>query len=254
MSVALASTWNPRGELPRLKRMVGALAELYSARVVVVSPGSDIAPISGIQFIDSVDWYGGRHYAVQHTLEAQPDHIHYCDLDRLLHWLECWPDELRQALKRIQEVGCLVMGRTKQAWSTHPRCMFETEHIFNMTFSHLLKTEGEWDFGAGSMGLRRRSADYVIRHGSPEWGWAIDAAWPLMLYRAGHHVDFFAADGLEWETPDQYRDTAADAETRAALAAEHDHSPEVWRHRAHVAHEITRVGLLAAARFPEGAL
>ena len=226
MTVILAATWEPRGELGRLKRMADELSELYTRMIVVMPPSIDegivteLAALSEIEAVTSVDWYGGRHHAVRIALDKQADAIHYCDLDRLIHWLECYPDELCEVVTRIGEADCLITGRTERAWSTHPRCMAETEPIFSMVFSYLLDIKA--DFGAGSMGLSRRAAEYVIANGS-----------------------------AEWESADRYRDAAADEETRVRLAVEMDQDAAAWKHRAYVAHEITRVGMIAATMFPE---
>ena len=226
MTVILAATWEPRGELGRLKRMADELSELYTRMIVVMPPSIDegivteLAALSEIEAVTSVDWYGGRHHAVRIALDKQADAIHYSDLDRLIHWLECYPDELCEVVTRIGEADCLITGRTERAWSTHPRCMAETEPIFSMVFSYLLDIKA--DFGAGSMGLSRRAAEYVIANGS-----------------------------AEWESADRYRDAAADEETRVRLAVEMDQDAAAWKHRAYVAHEITRVGMIAATMFPE---
>jgi len=254
MTVILAATWEPRGELGRLKPMVGELSELYAGMIVVMPPSidegivSELAALPVIEAVTSVDWYGGRHHAVRIALDKQAGAIHYCDLDRLIHWVECYPDEIGQVVRRIGEADCLITGRTERAWSTHPRCMAETEPMFSMVFSYLLGIKA--DFGAGSMGLSRRAAEYVIANGSAEWGWAIDTAWPLMLHRTGFTLGYQATEGLEWESADRYRDMAADAETRVRLAAEMDQDAAAWKHRAYVAHEITRVGMIAAELFP----
>ncbi|MBN1563533.1 MAG: hypothetical protein JXA10_06835 [Anaerolineae bacterium] len=261
MTVALAATWHPRGELNRALRMIDDLTALYAGIFVVVPPdaGSDVSALidhPGVSIISGDDWYGGRHHAVQNALASGLNFaaIHYCDFDRLLHWLERFPDELQRTVDHITQVDCLITGRTDQAWATHPRCMIETENIFNMTFSQLLDLDSDHeviDFGAGSRGLSRRATEYLIQHATPTWGWAVDAAWPLLLHHAGYTVEYVAVDGLAWETPDQFRDTVADAETRSAMAAQYDQSPDIWRQRVHVAHEITRVGVLALARFEE---
>ena len=257
MSIALAATWNPRGELPRALRLFSDLEALYAGVFIVVPPGasSDVSALGNhpaIHIIADADWYGGRYYAVQNALASgnSADAIHYCDFDRLLHWLECYPDELRHTVQRMTQTDCLITGRTEHAWATHPRCMIETEALFNMTFSRLLNAP-DIDFGAGSRGLSHRAAEYLIQHSLPVWGWAIDTAWPLLLHRAGYSFEYVAVNGLEWETPDQFRAAAADSVTRSALAEQHDHTPEIWQQRVHVAHEIMRVGLLADEHIQE---
>ncbi len=249
MSIALAAAWSPRGELSRAERMADALRELYTGAWIAVPPNTDSDTLSRLAALPGVHvftdcWPSGRLESVRRALHGRADAVHYADFDRLLHWLECYPDELRCTLDRIAQVDCLVLGRTARAWSTHPRCMIETEALFNMTFSHLLGAE--MDIGAGSRGFSRRAAAYLVRRTDPAWGWAVDAAWPLMLQRGGFALDYLEVEGLEWESADQYLDHAASHTEREAVADEHDQSPEIWRQRVYVAHEITRVGLLAA--------
>jgi hypothetical protein len=259
VTVVLAAPWNPRGELPRAQRMIADLDALYADVFIVVPPDAsrDVSALAAhptLHIRSDGDWHSGRHNALQNALASGPDSIHYCDFDRLLHWLECYPDELAQTVARMTKVDCLITGRTEQAWATHPRCMIETEILFNMTFSHLCNVDtfnGVMDFGAGSRVLSRRAAEYLMQQSSPAWGWAIDTAWPLLLHRAKYSIEYLAVNGLEWETPDQFRETAADPATRVAMAAQHDRTPEIWQQRVHVAHEVTRIGLLALERTQE---
>jgi hypothetical protein len=251
VSVGLAATWHPRGELDRALRMVDDLTALYAAIVIVVPPdalhgdqnGSDVSALAEQPAITVTSGRHGpnrRHSAVENALASGTAAIHNC--------------ELRQTVDRMAHVDCLITGRTDQAWATHPRCMIETEILFNMIFSHLINHDsagGLIDFGAGSRGLSRRAAEHLMQYASPEWGWAIDAAWPLLLHHAGYTLDYVAVNGLEWETPDQVRDTAADPATRSAIAAQHDQSPEFWQQRVYVAHEVLRTGLLAADHIQE---
>jgi hypothetical protein len=255
MTIALAASWTPRGELPRAERMADALCELYAGAWIAMPPNTApevierLAALPGVQVFTDC-WPSGRLESVARALHSRTDAIHYADFDRLLHWLECFPDELHRTLDRIAQVDCLVLGRTDRAWSTHPRCMIESEALFNMTFSHLVGAE--MDVGAGSRGFSRRAATYLVRRTDPAWGWAVDAAWPLMLQRGGFALDYAEVEGLEWESADQGLDHAASATTRTAVAEEHDQSPEIWRQRVYVAHEIIRVGLLAAAHEANG--
>ncbi len=261
MRVALAATWYPRGELPRAQRMIREFYALYTDICIVVPPEAEndvsvLVDYPTVHIMPASNSANRRYYAVQSALASSPDAetIHSCDFDRLLHWQERYPGELRQAVERMTQVDCLITGRTDQAWATHPRCMIETEILFNMAFSHLLNidtVDEVIDFGAGSRGLSRRAAEYLMQQASPAWGWAIDAAWPLLLFHAGYSVDYLAVNGLEWETPDQFRDTAADPKTRSEMAEQHDHTPEIWQHRVYVAHEVMRVGLLAFERIQE---
>ena len=258
MKISLASTWNPRGELPRIERLSPQLNALYACLVVVVPPDTDaaliarLAGITGVEAVVADDWTLARHHAVRHALREDVGAVHACDLDRLLHWLEVAPAELNDVLAQAGQDACLVLGRTEQAWATHPRCMIETEVIFNRVFSHLLGSDALIDFGAGSKLFSRAAAEFVLRHTPESWGWAIDAAWPLMLHRAGWPVAYRAVDGLAWETPDQFLPTVAGEDVRRELAAAWDADAARWDQRVWVAREITRVGLEAARVWPVG--
>jgi hypothetical protein len=236
--------------------MLDDLRALYGA--VIVALPSDVPPniveslhaLPGVEPLTGVDWPAARHESVRRALAAGAEHVQYCDFDRLLHWLEVFPAELRDVVAGIDQADCVVLGRTARAWDTHPRCMAETEALFNVPFSDLLGVEG-WDFGAGSRTFRREAAAFLLAHSPPEDGWAIDAAWPLMLVRSGYDVAYRAVDGLEWETPDQYRSAAAPDAVRRAMAAAWDADPVRWRERVKVADAILRAGFQAAARTPE---
>lgn len=253
MTTALAATWVPRGELPRLRAMLGDLRALYGAVTVALPP--DVSPavvealgaLPGVEPVTGNEWRAARHESVRRALASGAEYVQYCDFDRLLHWVEAHPAELHEVVAHIDRADCVVLGRTDHAWETHPRCMFETEALFNVAFSYLLGVEG-WDFGAGSRTFRREAAVFLLANSPPEDGWAIDTAWPLMLARNGYRVSYRAVDGLEWETPDRYRDAAAPDTARREIADAWDADPIRWQERVGVADAILRAGFRAAAR------
>lgn len=253
MAITLAATWVPRGEVPRIRRLAPALCELYGTLSVALPPDTDeerhaLSDATGALTVIVEDWTTGRHAMLSQAVAAGGDAVHACDFDRLLHWLEVYPDELRDVISRVGDVDCIVLGRTEVAWSTHPRCMVETEALFNMTFSHLLSSGDLWDFGAGSRLLSAAAAAHLVENNPPSDGWAIDAAWPLILQQAGFSLGYRAVDGLAWESADQYREAAAGPAEQAALAAEWDADPSRWQQRVGVADAILRIGLAAAGR------
>lgn len=248
LPVALACTWQPRGELPRLRRWREILLDLYRDVHIALPP--DAAPslaaavgeLPGVHALVTDDWATGRPTAIRAALATDASHVHYCDLDRALHWVETRPDELRATVTAVQRADCLILGRTDWAWATHPAAMRDTEALFNRVFSAALGIEA--DVGAGSRGLSRRAAEFVLAHG-PATHW-VDAAWPVLLHRAGYSVEALAVDGLAWETPDRDRATVADEAPRRALAAAWDADPAQWAFRVQVvAREILAAGLEA---------
>lgn len=246
LPVALACTWQPRGELPRLRHWRATLLDVYNGVFIALPPdtgptlAATLNDLPGVHALVAADWAQGRPTALRAALATDATSIHYCDLDRALHWVETRPDELRATVEAVQRVDCLVLGRTDWAWATHPAAMRETEALFNLVFSAALGIDA--DFGAGSRGLSRRATEFVLAHG-PATHW-IDAAWPVLLRRAGFTLAALAVDGLAWETPDRDRATVADEATRRALAAAWDADATQWAFRARVvAREILAAGL-----------
>ena len=61
------------------------------------------------------DWTEGRHAALLKILDTDATHVHYVDFDRLLHWLELYPEELKNTVARVERCDCLIVGRTARA-------------------------------------------------------------------------------------------------------------------------------------------
>ena len=247
MSVALVSAWEPRGETARFLRYRPLLSDIYTHIVIATThrlasdERAQVEAEPGVSLVITADGTHRRYVSLEHGLATDVTHLHYIDMDRALHWVETRPDELRAASHRVQTSDCLILGRSAWAWSTHPRSMRDTEALFNHPFSRLLGLEA--DFGAGSRGLSRAATEYLVARSQPGH-WA-DVAWPVRLYRAGFALATMTVDGLDWETPDQYRDHVADAETRQRLLDAYDADPHKWAFRVKIAHEIVREGMEA---------
>ena len=261
MGIVLACAWRPRGELTRWRRARPALDSTYSQIVVAVPPDSDPAQVgamaeaTGGRVLVAPRPYWARHTALQEALaflaqdetarNGGAEHIHYADGDRLLHWVETRPGEWQAAVGAIQEVDCLVLGRTDHAFRSHPENMQQTESIINAVGSHLLGMTV--DLGGGSRGLSRRAAELAVALCPPEqYG---DAAWPILAHRAGLRVAYRAVDGLEWETPDHHKEKAeTDLAARRKRARQSDADPERWRSRTRTALEIVKEALTATTQ------
>ena len=253
MSVALACTWRPHGELPRFRRLYPQLREAYAALVIAVPAEVDPADLAAVRALETHDGVlvvvppdrtQTRYAAMQKTLETSATHIHYADMDRLLRWVETRPAGWRQTVEAVPGADCLIIGRSQAALATHPQALQLTEAIVNAVFSHLLGKAV--DLCSGTKGFSRRAVEFIIAHSSPGH-WA-DAEWPMLLHRAGFKIDATFLDGLDWETADRHQAQAADAETQRRLADAYDRNPNSWAFRAQIAFDIVREGLDAATR------
>ncbi|HEY3186033.1 MAG TPA: hypothetical protein VGJ70_01070 [Solirubrobacteraceae bacterium] len=250
MGVTLACAWRPRGELGRWLRLRSRLDELYERVIVAVPFDADAAQTAeaaraiGYPLRVAPARFRTRYTVLEMAFEAAGGSVHYADGDRLLHWAETAPDELARVVPAIGEADVLIIGRSPAALATHPRALQDTEAIVNALASHLLGMAV--DLGGGSRGLSATGLAAVLRHATPErFG---DAEWPILARRLGLRVDYRAADGLAWETPDHDRAAAAEVARRAAASAAYDADVGHWVGRVRTAREIVREALDAATR------
>jgi hypothetical protein len=253
MTIALAATWQPRGELPRLQRLMPALTDVYAQIVISLPPDApsdvvemlptlvncDFPTTIRMAVIINQDWNAGRYASINTALSAgQASHIAYADLDRLLRWVETRPEEWRTSMEAIQRHECLIFGRSEAAYRTHPQALVQTEAISNRVVSYFLGQSV--DVSAGLKGFSRRAAQYLVDHTQPLHALGTDAEWTILLKKTGFPVDYIAVDGLDWESADRYQLKAADEAEQRRAAAQYDADPKHWARRVEVALEIVQ--------------
>lgn len=261
VTLLLASTWDPRGELTRFARLMPQFKGVYSGLVIVLPPAVEHQVIHalmeiaerewdvhhpGMVIVESEDWSAGRYLALKTAVEKTPAFVQYADCDRLIRWVETHPEEWQQVAERSQTIDCLIVGRTPAAYATHPRALVETEAISNCVVSYWLGRA--MDVSAGIKCFSFEAARFLVNNTRPGRALGTDAEWPILLHRAGFRVDYLEVDGLEWESADRYLDRAADHLSQLRAAREYDAEPENWAYRTAVALEIVHAGLEAARR------
>ncbi len=217
--VALVTTLHdPEGRMVEAtRRRWAALSELYEAIAVVptstTSPlllkllnGAIVQPLEASNGSIGV----GRRHALRLGLETGAKQLHYCDFDRILHWIGCYPEELLSVVGSIPQYDYLILGRTERAFATHPRVQRDTETITNHAFS--LWFGQQVDVSAGSCGVSSRGARLLLASSTAPTN-ATDAEWPALvrLMEGGTTVGFVETEGLEFETPDYFQDEIARA-------------------------------------------
>ncbi len=263
MTIALGATWNPRGEGSRLFEFLPELMQTCKGIAVALPPNINPGSLdvffkepnyfTDVCWIQSRKWAWGRHIALRGAVEFGCSHIQYADMDRLLRWVETRPDEWSEILLRIQKSECVIVGRTKRAYKTHPQALIRTEAISNLIVSHFIGRA--MDVSAGSKGFSLEAAKFLLEHSSPGNALGMDAEWPILLKRAGFEVDYVEVDGLDWESADRFRMSAADPEQQRKMATEYDADPQVWAQRVEVAYEISKSSIEATRKplhFKEG--
>ncbi len=262
MSIALAATWNPRGELPRLKALLPDLLAMYVHVVIVLPTELDEPTWDSLQRLAdgageqlaihrALDWRDGRRESLAQAVQSAAGFIQYADLDRLLRWLETNPQELLQTAQEISRWDYLLIERQPPAYATHPQALIQTEAISNLVGSYFLGRQV--DLSAGSKGFSRKAAEFLLAQAHCGRPFGADAAWAILLKRAGFRIGTLAVAGLDWEFADRYQEQAAASEQQQAAAAAYDADPAHWAYRAGVALEIVQAAI-DAARQPLPAL
>ena len=257
--MTLATTWYPRGELPRFTRLLPTLLGKYDDIVISFLPGVDsdvikpftagiFSPNPKISFHVNDDLRKGRYMALKKALDTPSDYFHYADMDRLLHWVETKPEEWIQMVGQIEKFDCIIFGRTQAATLTHPQALINTEMIINQVVSRFLNRE--MDVSAGSKSFSRSAATYLVEHGKPDNSIGTDAEWPILLKQAGFRLEYIPVDGLDWESADQFQLRAATAEEQKQAAVKYDSDPINWSRRIEIAQEIIQTALEVAQPKP----
>jgi hypothetical protein len=172
-------------------------------------------------------------------LARTDERIHFCDLDRLLHWLIRYPDELLSLSASWNHADLTMLVRSPRAFASHPECQTLTEGIANAVISKRLG-EPVVDAFSGSYVWSRRAADAILQSTGPrELGFYAEAV--MAPFRAGCRIGSLVVEGLEWETPDQYPAEIAASGYATWLARLE--SPAQWRHRADMARLFVEAAL-----------
>ncbi len=250
MGVVLAGMWKSPGNVGCLRSLLPRLQEAYGGIALALPSEADpeemlsLQDLLGLTIIVPLDWAHRRHAALQKALELPGSHIHLISMEQLLPWMERFPEEWSRVLEAIRQSDCLIIGRSKQAWATYPLAIQETERSVNNIFSALLGRKV--DLGSGSRGLSRPAAMFLLAY-SPPRHVPEDAAWPVLLHRAGFAIDHLAVDGLQWEAEGHTAPTPDEANRRRAVE-EFDRDIGNWLRRARSALEVIQAGLEASRR------
>ncbi len=198
---------------------------------------AEVAPVG----LNHLGWF--RRAAVHLALQGPCPFMLYCDFDRILHWMEYYPQELIAVSAELRAYDFTILGRTARAFATHPRIQRDTEAIINHVFERI--TDRAWDTGAGARGLSRRAAEAIVS-GCLDDQISNDVTWPLCLQQlGGFTLGHIETEGLEFETPDRFPAEVAQAGGVAQWSEQLDDDPQHWATRL----ELARIEVAAMLPF-----
>ena len=142
--------------------------------------------------------------ALENIDDSAYQRIFHIDFDRLIHWINTYPEELSHILQNNSDVDYLHIGRTSRAFSTHPTTQKRTEIIVNEIGSKILGFNGIKDlisvcyFFTKALGQRILEVNHSTASG-------FYSTWPIYLWSYAPSKRYVEVEGHEWETPDRFK-------------------------------------------------
>jgi len=212
MKIVLATTLHdPENRLTNLiLESYNKLSPLFKSIILVTSKHTHPKINSLLQSKDHLEVFVGKESIVstyrtafKHAIAKNPDRIFYCDFDRILHWVNAYPEELAEIVETQMTNDLLHYGRTRRAFRSHPETQTMTESLVNKITSHIQGFQETRDFLGGCWRLTPRLANYLLHlPTSNQFGFYVE--WPFYAWRKAEIPGYIEVEGLEWETPDRY--------------------------------------------------
>jgi hypothetical protein len=209
-TVLTATIHEPQPRLLKQLRDYTPLLKLDNEPMIAAySPETHHRAISVLEDLGYMTVQGGESIqsvytaALKRSLQLLPDHVFYCDLDRLVHWAKTYPEEYHDTRLMALNYDFLMVGRSPKAFLTHPETQTCTEGIANRIASRIIGFEATEDVVGTCWGLSRPLTQLLAL--SPElntYGFYCD--WPVTAWRSAKRKTYTEVNGLEWETPDRY--------------------------------------------------
>jgi len=181
----------------------------------------------------------GQNYrrAIKGGLRLNPTHIHFVDFDRALHWVERFSEELLKVDKEIEKRrGLVSFVRTRRAFESHPLIQRTTETAVNAIATEIAGIDV--DIMSGSFGFDKKTAETIIGKSKRD-DFGIYAEFLQIALKHKIKITTIEVEGLEWETPDQFREKI-EKEGYLAWLNEFESLPE-WKKRVKLIEESAAV-------------
>lgn len=219
------------------------LKTLFKQVIIVLTPSMDQESVSFLEgrgFIVSrcssdsrVETYKLAYKkGLEHIENEKIERIMYIDFDRLVHWINYYPDELQKLLSEI-EVDYLHIGRTLRAFDSHPNTQKETEIIVNEFGSSILEFNKTLDIISVCYIMTKELVVKILSlKNNTDYGFY--STWPIFLWNWATSKKYIEVEGLEWETPDRFKEEIEKISYQKWLNQFQD--PLEWRNRVNLLH------------------
>ena len=240
-SIILSSTYHD--PYFRLKSLLATalpmIKEIFSQKIVYCTPSTKDAAYEfltneGFQVIISESIKQVENYkksikiAVDYVENSQVQKIFYIDFDRLIHWINSYPDEFYNLFKSNSDVDYLHIGRTSRAFKTHPATQKETEKIINDLSSKTLGFKETIDIISVCYLFTRELGERIIEFKDTTTT-GFYCVWPIIFWKLALKTRYIEVEGLEWESPDRFQPEISKVGYNEWLRE--FQSPEEWKKR-----------------------
>ena len=131
----------------------------------------------------------------------RPDHVHYLDFDRAVHWRRI--SHACSIIRPRARCEVLLLGREK-AHRSHHRPLYATEAVVNRLLADRLGWSGRVDFLVPSFVLHREAARTLLRR-SRARDESMYGEWAAIMATLAPSLSYVECGALDWETPDRHR-------------------------------------------------
>ncbi|TFG15861.1 MAG: hypothetical protein EU535_00460 [Promethearchaeota archaeon] len=225
--------------------VLSLIKEFFETRIVCCTPVTNDALISFLLeegFIvikgEKLRQFDIYKLAIEHSLKQIKDpnleKIFYIDFDRLIHWLSNYPNELAYLLEKNNDVDYLHIGRTTRAFETHPSTQKDTEGIINEIGSRILGFSEKKDIISVCFLISKALGECIIEMKN-ETATGFYSSWPIIFWNLAESKRYVEVEGLEWETPDQFKEEIDEQGYQKWL--KNFQSAEEWKKRVTLLHE-----------------
>lgn len=173
--------------------------------------------------------------ALDNVVSPENEKIFYVDFDRLIHWINAYPNELTNTLRENSDVDYLHIGRTKRAFNSHPLTQKETEIMVNEIGSKILGFSETKDFISVSFLFTKDLGEKILKiKNSTKTGFY--GIWPIIFWSSTIRKRYVENEGLEWETPDQFSTEISSIGYEEWL--KRFQTPNEWNKRVQLLHDV----------------
>jgi hypothetical protein len=211
MTVLLTTIHDPEGRFLRIKNienLVKGATSNYEKCIANVTAAThpNVRALSAEYFTCIISKTGTQGVHMIRLMKAASGrHFHYCDFDRIVHWQMRYPQELRRTAKKLDSSkGFTFICRTKRAFETHPDVQKDPERIMNAIISKYIGMKV--DMGSGTFGFDNTAKRAFASIRGDVRDVRFLAQFLACMRRKKIPLSKIESEGMEWETPDVYKE------------------------------------------------